>query len=1413
METVLDDINHEKITEKVIILNGGNNKEFNGSIETNNIYNYNDQLPKGNYDEIISRHYSVNGNVNITNNVLHPQYKNNKNDVIENYLSSYCNGESMNLNYNLNQNQNSNIETSIYSGKVVCNHCSYPVNKGNNISSKDGRICNCMVNENLLIYYNEKGVQNKGNQINNGCHESITDSENLIGALSPQSIVTSMSLTTTPMYSTGMNKDIITVRKDEENISDINGSFILGNTQSSEPEKNQNFKGINSNSSSTSNALNLNAKAGILNNIIVNGPGSINNNNNNSNNTSLNTNNSSNNNNLGNSVCNYTNTGVSVGNIIQNSSLLLSGYLSGTPAQSNSRKILARVRELWLSNIVEGLPRKIAAFILQRHGNQIPYDRQFWSYAYKTGRLHPAEEQVQRQLNEGVQCLNRFIQQLIKSCNIMRDHMLRKQTNSLKYSGRRSSGARGYYNRRIPGRINNHMMISNSNINNNGIESIEMNRKEIKYNTSIGEIGMKNCTMPILPRINGGVIGEIPNGDEIDEAEISGFMNGGMGMTGEGMIAVGEQNILLLDNTLDLNHGKSKNLENRTNDGIPLLVNERRKNEILDNHLLLGMNCNNNAGNNNIIHDESNIDNSLTLDIDGESCSNRIGESIGNISNISGSNNNTGNGNLLVDYTEVMEEVDDDDDGQIAEIPLDLTDEYLAKWLDGKNALIIRKLVNGDKDVQTIDLPTCLNSDNLYRALRFGGLLVRIPPYNQKSYEHFNLLSPGRGDTRHTQLVIPDGERDIDVKKSRTSLALPEFLVEDIPLPKVCVFQIEAKLELLLLYRGCSSKRPHTKRGRSTANILNSSNPPINLNTANHNNNNGTGTSTTANTNTTTTTTTTTTNTTTTTTACGSSINNNPAIHPNINMTIPIANSVVNHISSIGSSHNNNNNNNISANNIGESNSNTSSNNYINNNSILNSNGSSLLVSEKNGLNTVVNSGISNDEGNINLMDHLAQSQMILNKLIESGHSINDVFCNHNIIERNANIDSNTQLVNGQISMNMINESELFSRMNSLNNNNNNNTSIDTNSTTTDTSIINGNSNGVNINRGDASINSGISNNNNNNNSNSIAIHQIHQEDILLGGGGDVISEINSCNYSTSNINSALIEDLQKHFHSNNTSNSNVGGYSLSSGNIRMNSMVNNCRKIMGYNNQSINNNNNSTPTPSPSTTASTNYSENLLYGLQKKSNKNNDSFYYYIDGAAENRENINPNKLNSSNSNSNNSGTGTDKGNGCHSNNANVMHPLPSVCCYISNTNNSCISEEEQNLNCLYHTHNNQSSGNISDIQYKSQMALTSNNENSLNNSNLMLSGINETRSNNDKKSNRPYIDEMDYFNSVFSEFNGNNIKNTSNISIGGILGIENNNNNNSNHNHSQNSVSVGNNTHTSEIQHPCLNWRVNMN
>eukprot|EP01069_Polyplicarium_translucidae_P007332 Polyplicarium_translucidae@DN3091_c0_g1_i1.p1 len=146
------------------------------------------------------------------------------------------------------------------------------------------------------------------------------------------------------------------------------------------------------------------------------------------------------------------------------------------------------------------------------------------------------------------------------------------------------------------------------------------------------------------------------------------------------------------------------------------------------------------------------------------------------------------------------------------QIPSDLTDDYLMQWLSGPNAVLIRGLLNNGYEVRDVHLPACLNSDNLGRALAHGGLLVRLPPHSQKNFDYFNLLSPGRGDTRHTELSIPDGGVGIDVKKSRTHLAFPpNFFPDTIPLPKVCVFQIDAKLELLLFYRGNSQKRP--KRG------------------------------------------------------------------------------------------------------------------------------------------------------------------------------------------------------------------------------------------------------------------------------------------------------------------------------------------------------------------------------------------------------------------------------------------------------------------------------------------------------------------------------------------------------------------------------------------------------------------------
>lgn len=109
---------------------------------------------------------------------------------------------------------------------------------------------------------------------------------------------------------------------------------------------------------------------------------------------------------------------------------------------------------------------------------------------------------------------------------------------------------------------------------------------------------------------------------------------------------------------------------------------------------------------------------------------------------------------------------------------------------------------------QNLQLPTCLNYTNLQRALDHGGLLIKLPPHSQRNFEFFNLLSPGRGDTRHTELAIPGEGKEIDVKKSRTRLAFPlDYFSSEVVLPKVCVFQIEAKLELLLLYKGSNQRR------------------------------------------------------------------------------------------------------------------------------------------------------------------------------------------------------------------------------------------------------------------------------------------------------------------------------------------------------------------------------------------------------------------------------------------------------------------------------------------------------------------------------------------------------------------------------------------------------------------------------
>ncbi|KAK6587581.1 hypothetical protein RS030_91526 [Cryptosporidium xiaoi] len=682
MNSIIDSISNEKIIDKSTILKNVSDN-YNVQVNSNVICNYSNQISKNDFQGNAPEYYSLNNN--------YQQYMNKNTGMEGNYIQNYGNSDNnidetlisqltsssnndVSLKYLINNNDNNGINCY---GKLICCNCNLAVPKNDGISRSDTNSCICN-NVNMVYYEN---LLKNNSQVNGG----------LVDTSTPQSIMTSLSMGS-PIFSNGVSKESLSLRKDDENIVESNNGIIV----------NQNCEFENSNNS----------------------------------------------NNIHNSLCNYNRNNIlTVGNIMQNSSLLLSGYLNGTPTQSNSRKILARVRELWLSNIVDGLPRKIAAFILQRHGNQIPYDRQFWSYAYKTGRLHPAEEQVQRQLNEGVQCLNRFIKQLIKSCNIMREHMLRKQGNSISCNTRNSR--------------------SMSNI---------------VYNNKQKITGMVN------------------NSVDINEIEISGYINGNLAMTNEEMISVNNNNQRLVLPEGDVNKRKYNN-------------------EIISN----GSNILNNQVEGMI--DRDNID---------------IMDNSNNINLNYGNSNNMDNIHVANDCINNDDNLDDDD-GQVAEIPLDLTDEYLAKWLDGKNALIIRKLVNGDKDVQAIDLPTSLNSDNLYRALRFGGLLVRIPPYNQKSYEYFNLLSPGRGDTRHTQLIIPDGERDIDVKKSRTSLALPDFLVEDIPLPKVCVFQIEAKLELLLLYRGCSSKRPHTKRGRtlnSTQNQQTHHNIQNNMNGINNSGNN-----------------------------------------------------------------------------------------------------------------------------------------------------------------------------------------------------------------------------------------------------------------------------------------------------------------------------------------------------------------------------------------------------------------------------------------------------------------------------------------------------------------------------------------------------------------------------------------------
>lgn len=1397
MERVLDEISHEKIADKEF--SGG------GSVDTGSIYGSynNDQLSKGDYNEMISRNYASSGNV------MHPQYASSNNVMIENYLSGYCVSENIGLNYDVGQNHHQGghgIEGTIFSARVVCSNCNLPVGgSGSSVSDKEGRTCSCLLgSESMLLYYNEKEMHNKTGLMNssNGCMETIKESENLLGSMSPQSIMTSMSIAT-PIYSAGMNKEVMGLRKEDDIISEMGGGggFVLGATQSSESENAQSFKGMmhpNSSSSAPgSNALSINMSTGILSNVIMNSMSSSimtgttntntginssnhhhnlllrnNSNNNNSNNNSMAStggNNVLNDGNVGSSsVCAYANTGgVSVGNIIQNGSLLMSGYLTGTPAQTNSRKILARVRELWLSNIMEGLPRKIAAFILQKHGNQIPYDRQFWSYAYKTGRLHPAEEQVQRQLNEGVQCLNRFIQQLIKSCNIMREHMLRKQTSSIGgggYSGRSSNEVRGYFGRRgSGGRMGggHHMMMGG-----NGVENLEISGKEIKYGNSGGiggDLGMKSCSIPLIS----GMMEEVTNGDEIDEAEISGFMNGSMGMTGDGMMTVvGEQNIMLSGNLMGVADGKSRDLEKRLNDGLPLMISERRKNEVPESHLLLGgLSHSDGTGvgvsggmvvgcNNGLVHDEGNMESGLALDMDGggDGC-NGVGGS--NRGGIGGMSNHSGGCNLLLDHGEELEE-DEDDDGQIAEIPLDLTDEYLAKWLDGKNALIIRKLVNGDKDVQTIDLPTCLNSDNLYRALRFGGLLVRIPPYNQKSYEHFNLLSPGRGDTRHTQLVIPDGERDIDVKKSRTSLALPEFLVEDIPLPKVCVFQIEAKLELLLLYRGCSSKRPHTKRGRNAAGVNNASiglsgasgSSVITSGNSGSNSSNSGNSSNSSSSNSS--------------SSCNSSNNSIGSIHPNINMTIPISSPVMSQIPpSIGGSGSS-----------GYSNVSSATNDMLN---VGCGASPSFLGSENSGFNSV----LSSNGGNVSIVDQLTHSQMILNKIMGGSTRMNDsMLSNHNSMDGGFNLHGKMQLMNGghQVSVNMGNESDFISRISTLGG-----------SGINEDDIIAG---GATAGEGGGATAEGDNKN---------------------GNVGIISNMMGGYSYSSPNMmNTIFMDGLQSQMQPN--SNAGVGGvYSLSSGSQRADAGGGQTLEYGSNHHQGVSGNSALVCTPTPSTSISTNYSENLLFSAKKKSNKNDDSVYYY------NME----------------SSTLEDK-EGSNSSKSNVIHPLPSVCYIpgmVSGSGNSCLDEEEQeqreqqegqeqeqeqqqqeqqkqkhslsldlNLNHLYDS--NQSPRSGENISFNGNYSVLNNNKISLGggtDSNSIFSGTGEgikcTR-------RQPYIDEVEYFNTVFDGCDGVNIKSGSdiNIGVGGIMGTD------------YNGGNENNNESKSEIQHSCLNWNVNL-
>eukprot|EP00918_Siedleckia_nematoides_P059180 GHVU01129052.1.p1 GENE.GHVU01129052.1~~GHVU01129052.1.p1 ORF type:complete len:463 (-),score=61.30 GHVU01129052.1:151-1359(-) len=176
-------------------------------------------------------------------------------------------------------------------------------------------------------------------------------------------------------------------------------------------------------------------------------------------------------------------------------------------------------------------------------------------------------------------------------------------------------------------------------------------------------------------------------------------------------------------------------------------------------------------------------------------------------------------------------------------IPRDLSgscEDYLGR-VTGVSEL--PQLIGGHRQDLAATLPSTLNAENLGQALLEGGLLTAVYPTSPQASEDddgasavrwFSLLSPGRGDTRnvvlHHRSHFPQG---ISSKKSRTSLALPEDLLEATRRssssssssgggsppamypPKACVFTFEgnsSRFELLLFYRGAT---PHTDSTRT----------------------------------------------------------------------------------------------------------------------------------------------------------------------------------------------------------------------------------------------------------------------------------------------------------------------------------------------------------------------------------------------------------------------------------------------------------------------------------------------------------------------------------------------------------------------------------------------------------------------